>query len=58
MVYRVFDKISSESGVAASLANKSATEPNYQLPNEPDKQITINFEKRKVYSSFVDNIWM
>ena len=37
MVYRVFDKMSSESGVAASLANKSATEPNYQLPNEPHK---------------------
>ena len=57
MVYRVFDKMSSESGVAASLANKSATEPNYQLPNEPHKQIIRKFEKRKVYSSFADNIF-
>ena len=58
MVYRVFDKMSSESGVAASLANKSATEPNYQLPNEPHKQIIRKFKKRKVYLSFADSIWV
>ena len=31
MVYKFFDKKSSGSSVATSLANKSATEPNYQL---------------------------
>ena len=39
MVYKLFDKKSSESGVAASRANKSATEPNYQLANELHWQI-------------------
>ena len=34
MVYKFFDKKSSRSGVAASLAKKFATEPNYQLVNE------------------------
>ena len=31
MVYKFFDKRSSENGVDVSLANKSATEPSYQL---------------------------
>ena len=34
MVYKFFDKKSSGSGVDTSLANKSATVPNYQLVNE------------------------
>ena len=34
MVYKFFDKKSSGSGVAALLANKSATELNYQLANK------------------------
>ena len=50
-------KKSSGSGFAASLSNKSATEPNYQLANELHKQIIRKFKKRKVYSSFRDNIW-
>ena len=50
MVYKFFHKKSSESGVAA-------IEPNYQLPNELHKQIVSKFKKRKVYSSFRDNIW-
>ena len=29
MVYKFFDKTSSASGIAPSLGNKSATEPNY-----------------------------
>ena len=33
-----------------------ATEPNYQLANELHKQIIRKFKKRKVYSSFRDNI--
>ena len=37
MVYKFFYKKSSGSGVATSLVNTSATEPNYQLANElPD----------------------
>ena len=49
IVYKFFDKKSSGSGIA--------NEPNYQLANEPHKQITKKFKKRKVYSSFRDNIW-
>ena len=55
MVYKFFDKKS-------ALLNKSsrsdiANEPNYQLANELHKQIIRKFKKRKVYSSFRDNIW-
>ena len=49
MVYKFFDKKSSGSGVA--------TEPNYELANERHRQIIRKFERRKVYSSFRDNIW-
>ena len=49
MVYKFFDKKSSETGVA--------TEPNYQLANELHRQIIKKFKRRKVYSSFRDNIW-
>ena len=45
MVYKFFDKKSCGSGVAASLANQSATEPNYQLANELHKQILRKFKK-------------
>ena len=31
--------------------------PKYQLPNELHKQIIRQFKKRKVYSSFKDNVW-
>ena len=34
-----------------------ANEPNYQLTNELHKPIIRKFKKRKVYSSFRDNIW-
>ena len=49
MVYMFFDKKSSGSGVA--------TRPNYQLANELHRQIIRKFKRRKVYSSFRDNIW-
>ena len=48
MVYNFFDKISKGSGI---------NEPNYQLANELHKPIIRKFKKRKVYSSFRDNIW-
>ena len=47
----------SGSGIAASLANKSANEVNHQLANELLKPIIRKFKKRKFYSSFRDNIW-
>ena len=50
MVYKFFDKKSSGSGIA--------NEPNYQLANELHKPIIQKFKKRKVYSSFRDNIWV
>ena len=49
MVYNFFDKKSSESGIV--------NEPNFQLANELHKPIIRKFKKRKVYSSFRDNIW-
>ena len=38
---------SKESGIAASLANKSANEPNYQLANELHKPIIKKLKKKK-----------
>ena len=55
MVYKFFDKKSvllnksSESGIV--------NEPNYQLANGLLKPIIRKFKKRKIYSSFRDNIW-
>ena len=53
MVYKFFDKKSSGSGIAAN----SMIKQNIQLPHELHKPIIRKFEKRKVYSSFRDNIW-
>ena len=55
MVYKFFDKTS-------ALLDKSKgrgiiKEPNYQLANELHRPIIRNFKKRKVYSSYRDNIW-
>ena len=50
MVYKFFDNKSSGSGVAV-------IEPNYQLANELYRQIIRKFKRRKVFSSFRDNIW-
>ena len=49
MVYKCFDKKSTGSGVDAKL--------NYQLVNKLHRQIIQTFKRRKVYSSFRDNIW-
>ena len=49
MVYKFFDKKSKGSGIA--------NESNYQLANELHEPIIKKFKKRKVYSSFKDNIW-
>ena len=49
MVYKFFDKKSSGNGIT--------NEPNYQLAEELHKPIIRKFKKRKVYSSFRDNIW-
>ena len=49
MVYKFFVKKSIGSGVD--------TEPNYQLANEFCRQIIKQFQRRKVYSSFRENIW-
>ena len=49
MAYKFFDKKSTGSGLV--------NEPNYQLANELHKPIIWKFKKRKVYSSFRDNIW-
>ena len=49
MVYKFFDEKSKGSGII----NK----PNYQLANELHKPIIRKFKKRKVYSSYRDNIW-
>ena len=57
MLYKFFDKKSKGSGISASLANKSANEPNYQLANELHKPIIRKFKKIKVYSSYRDNTW-
>ena len=48
MVYKFFDKKSSGSGII--------NEANYQLADELHKPNIIKFQKRKVYSSFRDNI--
>ena len=48
MVYKVFDKKSS--------TGASKAEPNYQLANKLHRQIIRKFKRRKVYSSFGDNI--
>ena len=55
MVYKFFDKKS-------ALLNKSsengvANEPNYQLVNELHRHVFRKFTRKKVYSSFRDNIW-
>ena len=49
MVYKFFGKNSGASGID--------TEQNYQLANELHQQIIKKFQKRKVYSSFRDDIW-
>ena len=51
MVYKFFDKKSKGTGI------KNKIKENQQLANELHKPIIRKFKKRKVYSSFKDNIW-
>ena len=51
MVYKFFDKKLKGSGI------KNETKENQQLANALYKPIIRKFKKRKVYSSFKDNIW-
>ena len=59
MFYNFLDKESS--GGAATLANKSAVRnknvSNKELAEQLRKPIIRKFEKRKLHSSFIDNIW-
>ena len=50
MVYKFFDKRAAGSGVKSMPQNK-------QLTEEVHKPIIKKFKKRKVYSTFKDNIW-
>ena len=49
MVYKIFHRKSSGSGII--------NEANYQLADELHKPIIRKIKKRKVYSSFRNNIW-
>ena len=51
MVYKFFEKKSKGAG------NKNKIKENQQLANGLHKPIIMKFKKRKVYSSFKDNIW-
>ena len=60
MVYKFFDKKSTGSGrplSSASLIVNNDTKHSIQLADELHKPIIRKLEKRKVYSSFRDNIW-
>ena len=54
MVYKFFDKKSQGSGHSLQVATNNE---NIQLADELHKPIIRKFKKRKVYSSFKDNIW-
>ena len=51
MVYKFFNKKSKGSGI------KNEIKKDQQLANQLHKPIIRKFKKRKVYSSFKDNIW-
>ena len=51
MVYKFFDKKSKGSGI------ENEIKENQQLANELHKPIIRMFKKRKVYSSYKENIW-
>ena len=50
MVYQYFDKKCTGASIKSM--------PNEQLANELHKPIIRKFKRRKVYSSFKDNIWV
>ena len=49
MMYKFFDQKSTGSGIKSM--------PNQQLVNELHKPIIGKFKRRRVYSSFKNNIW-
>ena len=51
MVYKFFDKKSSGGGI------KNENISNKELAEQLHKPIIRNFNKRKVHSPFIDNIW-
>ena len=51
MVYKHFDKKSSGSGAKSEIMSKQ------QLTEELYKSVIRKFEKCKVHSSFIDNVW-
>ena len=53
-VYKCFDKKSKGTGLKE---NQEIFLQNSQLADELHKPIIINFKKRRVYSSFKDNVW-
>ena len=58
MVYMFFDKKSSGSEVKrAERTQRASGASNVKLANELHKPVIKTFSKRKVYSSFKDNIW-
>ena len=56
MVYKFFDKQTSGANTSGG-AVKSEIMSNQELSEELHKPIIRKFEKRKVHSSFIDNIW-
>ena len=54
IVYKVFDK---KSASLDKSKGSGINESNYQLANELHKPIIKKIIKRKVYSSFKDNVW-
>ena len=57
MVYKFFDKKSIGSGIARSSLKRVAKDSSLILADELHKTVIKNFNKRKVYSQFKDNIW-
>ena len=62
MIYKFFDsKVASpdkkSAGSGAKRVNTKITPQNQQLAEELHKPIIRKFKKRKVYSTFKDNIW-
>ena len=53
MVYKCFDKKSIGTGIKNDMTRSSSS----ILADELHKPVIKNFEKRKVYSQFKDNIW-
>ena len=57
MVYKFFDKKTTAKPSANHVMGSGTAKPNIKLANELHKQIIRKFNKRKVYSSFKENVW-